>query len=516
MLKPILCLAFLAILAYQCYDYSTTISFHHSLNPTGRVAFASTFSLENSIRPPGNRSFADIARRQELHKQLLPFLSNATAGSQAKYRRIPTSSLYPILITPDTNAQCWNPTILALPSFSQHQYIVVARVLTDGSHHLNVACLANWVYHDSLSVSIKALVCDPTTVQILNVPPTVSGDCGENKRMGHFNKFPGFHDTRLTWMRTGDVLAVAGSGYDSPSHISLSFGYSRTNKHTNRSMKTCFGMFGFSLLPYYRPVSDIIGSATPFGLGPHISLPYITEIERPPPYGFFEKNWIPFHSSSGLYFQSDHGPGVRTIAKHYGFGKVSGNITQPDEPTCFPPGVVNESGKGGAKWHLATGVLEVLLCKRDEDCQGKASVFVAVVHRKITNKFGLMAGSGKYEKFVVVYDGKAPFRTLAFGRRAILYGEERMDGFVDLLGGNIAGKDGFAGTVPTVGEAKYRKTFTYTLSLAWDVHDKVGKAEEMTVGYLDDDVVAGVGVGDNGVFVGRIKMGDLLNDLREC
>src|SRR5690606_8594538 len=121
-------------------------------------------------------------------------------------------------------------------------------------------------------------------------------------------------------------------------------------------------MHAFSFLPYYRRLSDLISNATPFGLGPHLTVPYITELERPPPYGFFEKNWIPFHSASGLYFQSDHSPEGRTIAKHYGFGKVGSNITDYDEPNCFPPEPGNESGKSNSKWHLGTGVLEVKLC----------------------------------------------------------------------------------------------------------------------------------------------------------
>ena len=119
----------------------------------------------------------------------------------------------------------WNPTIFALPYWSQNQYLVVSRVLTDGSHQETVLCEANVCYVGSgkdakpgekpcTQDDIKHLgasggmrcVGPPITV---NVPPTPAEKC-EGKFYA-YAQIPGAHDPRIFWSGKGEPLMMVNT-----------------------------------------------------------------------------------------------------------------------------------------------------------------------------------------------------------------------------------------------------------------------------------------------------------------
>ena len=143
-----------------------------------------------------------------------------------------------------------------------------------------------------------------------------------------------------------------------------------------------------------------------------------------------EKNWLLFFSPDyGTYAQYELSPGKRTFAKLIGNGYVTQNLTSPLEAPClgFPypitlnPGTGHEPRSGIKKdgWHQATNSLRLVLCDRgDLECQGVdgMEVFIAVVQRKRHNRLGLVS---RYERVVVVWEGKPPFRMVGVGKARI-------------------------------------------------------------------------------------------------
>ena len=117
-----------------------------------------------------------------------------------------------------------NPAIISLPYWSENQYLLIARVATDGSHQKNLLCEANTCYTDEkdakpgenpcteedlkLQGGKQGLRCatEPST---LNVPPTPAENCG--KGTGVLMDIPGFHDPRVFWSGRGEPLMMVNS-----------------------------------------------------------------------------------------------------------------------------------------------------------------------------------------------------------------------------------------------------------------------------------------------------------------
>ena len=119
----------------------------------------------------------------------------------------------------------WNPTIFALPYWSPNQYLVVSRVLTDGTHQETVLCEANICYTGSgkdarpgekpcTQDDIKYVgpaggmrcVAPPTTIDI---PPTPAEKC-EGKFQAYAD-IPGPHDPRIFWSGKGEPLMMVNT-----------------------------------------------------------------------------------------------------------------------------------------------------------------------------------------------------------------------------------------------------------------------------------------------------------------
>lgn len=71
-------------------------------------------------------------------------------------------------------------------------------------------------------------------------------------------------------------------------------------------------------------------------------------------------------------------------------------------------------------------------------------------------------------------------------------------------------------SVAQPGEEAYWAYFTYTVSIAYAWGRKGDDVTDKNVGYLDDEVILGIGIDDAGQGFATVKAGDLLQCLRAC
>ena len=130
----------------------------------------------------------------------------------------------------------WNPTVIALPYWSENQYLIVSRIVTDGNHQENVLCEANVCHIGSGERARRGekpcteddlrhvgpgggMRCASSPVT-LSVPPTPAERC-EGKFMPYVD-IPGFHDPRIFWSGKGEPLMMVNTQYSPlPSYSGL-------------------------------------------------------------------------------------------------------------------------------------------------------------------------------------------------------------------------------------------------------------------------------------------------------
>ena len=123
------------------------------------------------------------------------------------------------------NRVFWNPTIIALPYWSENQYLVVSRIVTAGLYQENVLCEANICYTGSAKNARKGE--KPCTLDDLkyvgpaggmrcvsppiglSVPPTPAKSCPGN--LVFYTDIPGFHDPRIFWSGRGEPLMMVNT-----------------------------------------------------------------------------------------------------------------------------------------------------------------------------------------------------------------------------------------------------------------------------------------------------------------
>ena len=121
----------------------------------------------------------------------------------------------------------WNPTIISLPYWSENQYLVVSRIVTDGNHQENVLCEANICHigsgkdarsgekpctaDDLFHVGPAGGMRCVTPPFTLSVPPTPAKHC--EGKFGTYVDIPGFHDPRTFWSGKGEPLMMVNTQY---------------------------------------------------------------------------------------------------------------------------------------------------------------------------------------------------------------------------------------------------------------------------------------------------------------
>ena len=248
-------------------------------------------------------------------------------------------------------------------------------------------------------------------------------------------------------------------------------------------------------------------------LGPLMSYGSLTEITRNPRHtrGSIEKNWMMFGSGRlGSYIHYDMGPAKRTFAKLLGAGITTVNLTDPYEKTCLDPATTEEGS-----WHQGTNSLMLTLCNRaDQSCtpSSQNQVFFGIIHHKHKNLYSLPL---RYERYVMVWSAEPPFSMIGVSKHPVLMYNETANGFdaeenwhgdaeqEALLDAGKEGKGNWA-------------FFTYTVSIAWSWGREMDEPEDKNHGYLDDEVILGIGVDDKDMVFSRILARDLVSCLESC
>ena len=538
--------------------FPSTNASHNHLSPPNHFFY----NYDDQSKPSANKTVSALWQ-PILDPHLAPlFHCPRKANQYTGHVRLPNIlqniSLVPPGATKPETRIFWNPTLIALPYWSENQYLVVSRIVTDGNHQENVLCEAN-ICHVPGSGEKPRPGEKPCTAEdirlvgaaggmrcvhapvTLSVPPTPAEMCE-----GKFNTYtdiPGFHDPRIFWSGKGEPLMMVNTQYVQKSIQGVQHPKLISD---SRSRYACFGLWIVDLRTLYPPLQTLLSSSpTHFTLGgPLKSYPTLTELTRNPAdtRAPIEKNWMLFFPSNGeSYIHYDLPPinGAkrgRTFAKLLGNGLTTTNLSDPLEVPCLQELTQQEEpdeAKRGGHWHQATNALRLIMCDRaSPTCHATAenTVFFAVIHRKFSNVLKLPL---RYERFFMVWSATPPFGMLGVSRYPITLANETAHGWPESQTwdddpANAAIVAATRAQSPKnssepYGGKSYWNEFTYTVSIsyAWAREPKGNdgrgdESEDMHVGYLDDEVVLGIGVDDAGQVYSRVTAVDLVGCLRAC
>ena len=176
----------------------------------------------------GNSSRQPYQPGHDPHLQAL-WKCSGKANRHTNHIRLPSivqniSQILPGQPKPDGRT-FWNPTVMALPYWSENQYLVISRIVTDGRYQENVLCEANFCHVGSAGRARKGekpctgddlshlgpaggLRC-VTPPMALRVPPTPAKHC--EGKYGPYVDVLGFHDPRIFYSGKGEPLMIANA-----------------------------------------------------------------------------------------------------------------------------------------------------------------------------------------------------------------------------------------------------------------------------------------------------------------
>ena len=464
------------------------------------------------------------------------FTCSARPNPHTNHLRI-ADPLYNISLGVD--GRHFNPTIIALPYWAEHQYLLATRVVTDGLHQETLICEANICERDckNREQNGRILQCAEPAI-VLNLPATPAERC--EGRWSAFPDIPGFHDPRIFWSGKGEPLIIVNSA----------------------SQYACLGLWIADLRTVYEPLKNVL--ATSPGIdqqsgGPATNFPRLTELTRNPATSRspVEKNWFLFSpTSSTSYIHYDLSPDRRTFAKLLnGDGHTTPNITDKLEMSCLP------SADDGSEWHQASNSVNLVLCHLVDaqagNCSHRSVVHVALIHRKYSNIWDLPM---RYERYFAIFEAEPPFLMLAMSQYPQLFRNETASGWTGNENWAEETQKELAQEIGTTEDPPVRRGwnetpaswttssapprfsedawlqkdraygppksnwayFTYTPSIAWAWRPEPTTAQEedplelLQVGYLDDDIILGVGLDDAAQAYAVAKAETLLQCMRAC
>lgn len=242
----------------------------------------------------------------------------------------------------------------------------------------------------------------------------------------------------------------------------------------------------------------------------------LTEVTRNPPdsRSEIEKNWMLFSDRHSTYVHYDIGP--RTFAQLLGGGLTTPNLTDPFEIPCLGHGTAPDltSEWRDSSWHQGTNSLQLILCERgDRFCKQSPdnTVFWSLIHQKHESEiYGL-----RYERFFIVWSSSPPFHMLAISRLPIIFADESVNGYPPEASWDDDEENAQMLEELGMGKGEYAK-FTYTPSIAYSWGRLEDAPQDKNIGYLDDEVILGIGIEDRGQAYVRALVKDLLQCLRLC
>ena len=273
-------------------------------------------------------------------------------------------------------------------------------------------------------------------------------------------------------------------------------------------------MWLIDLRSVHAPLESLLASSpNKPSLGPLVSYRSLTELTRNPAHdrSAIEKNWMLFFPGADSFIQYEISPkGGRSLAKLVGNGVTTQNLTDPSEQSCFrdnDDSLVREKQLGGG-WHQATNSLRLVLCRRtDKICFPTAdnSVFFAIIHRKRINSFRLPL---RYERYIMVWSAAPPYGMLGISQYPLLFANETANGYSareNWVDDPIAGAE----------DRPLFAKFTYTGSITW-AWRRGEESSQLNTGYLDDEILLGIGIDDVGRGFTMVKAQDMIQCLRAC
>ncbi|KAK3939330.1 acyltransferase family-domain-containing protein [Diplogelasinospora grovesii] len=211
-----------------------------------------------------------------------------------------------------------------------------------------------------------------------------------------------------------------------------------------------------------------------------------TELQRPPPYGFVEKNWFVFwDKDKQMYAHYDVAP-KRVFARLGADGSMAGQDLAPfaaatDEKCMgrYLPKLAPEL----ESIHQATNSLSITLCRRaDKSCQendGNTFIFTIFQHKTYYDFHS------EYEPYVMMFRQRAPFEIYGISRKPIwIHGRQRSEG--------------------------RRTDMFYVVSMSWKTRG------QKYHGYLDDVLFLSFGIEDKESGGIDVLASDLLMGLGLC
>lgn len=472
----------------------------------------------------------------------------------------------------------FNPTIIALPHWSPNHYLLVSRVVTEGLHQESLLCEANICHPPNTSFPFPdSLPCTNSDIStlgpsgglrcatkpvIINIPPTPAERC--TGAWSPFPSIPGFHDPRIFWSGKNEPLIIVNSA-SRYGCVGLWIVDLRSLYKPLHHILQGHGATKEGPLMSYPRLTEL--TRNPRGDRSAVEKNWML---------FFpsrEEAYVHYDMVAPAPNASTSRSG-RSFAKLIGNGYTTPNLADPSEESCFVD-ALDSQGRTG-HWHQGSNALKLVLCTRGEAIAGRCaenepgrSVHFAVMHRKFSNAWHLPL---RYERCFVVWEGGAPFRLIARSRFPVLLKNETASGWT--------GEENWAGEGPkeegrhgqerrwvngsfldsnatrwlngsstllsrpgipsgeTVANPSAEGSpkqnwayFTYTPSIAWAWRpksaetrreDRDGGAEDgsylhsLNVGYLDDEVIVGIGLEDTEQAFARVEARVLLQCLEVC
>ncbi|KAF2755736.1 hypothetical protein EJ05DRAFT_478701 [Pseudovirgaria hyperparasitica] len=224
---------------------------------------------------------------------------------------------------------------------------------------------------------------------------------------------------------------------------------------------------------------------------------FATELQRPPPYGYMEKNFFLFWDKyNNMYVHNDISP-KRVFAMLQPDGSVSKDLAPlaRTDAACMAKYMPKMTGEK-EKIHQATNSLSITLCDRaDTTCkQTDDNTFIMAIFQHKTYIYM----HAVYEPHVALFSRAPPFALHALSTKPFwLLGRK---------GGTNVGRD-FEGDPMDPVEGS---EMIYISSMSWKTHG------QKYHGYQDDVLFVGFGIEDQRTAAIDIKAGDLLKDLGFC
>ncbi|KAK9379276.1 uncharacterized protein V2V93DRAFT_373444 [Kockiozyma suomiensis] len=431
-----------------------------SLQPVLDTSRLETGDSHGRIRSARFRQLAEASAKINqlgLHKEITAFMFSCVSGIPPKAEVFDSfvSLKYGLMDVRIANEQwpmTYNPTIFALPPSSHFPFLIVARVRGEGFFQTSLICEGKYI--DETKDNSYGF---PITTRLIG--------CATSAKELAVPQTPARDCQKRDFM--SDV-----PGFHDP-RIFWSNEGAPLMIINQQSRYGCFGLWVIDLRSVYPSLRYRVNRAL---LNEY---PTVMELTRLEGRGNVEKNYLLFYDSvtSEPYVQYDLAHNKRHFAKLIGNGLTTSNLTSPLELSCI---------HDDATWHQATNAIKIVLCNYGECTPGpENTVYMSFLHKKSGVKESLKV---QYRRYVAVWKTTAPFELVGFGNKHIRFDNE--DEWEQKF--DVEGK------------------FLYTVSINWETN------QNRYEGYLNENVLVSLGVGDHGNAAVVLPARDLLTCMDSC